>query len=158
VIDAGGEIAALSEELEQRYQMTIAQLRRRLKDEKQHIAALRNARSNPWAETSDLEQHLLDSIEEVKQDIIERCKEHRRNTLANPRRGPPVKEPKDISFADFSATDKRAVIAKLLSKEKVLLFLYGKLFPHKEMQDSSEGGVLPAVGTSNAGLAQNNTV
>ena len=45
-----------------------------------------------------------------------------------------MKEPKDISFADFSATDKRAVIAKLLSKEKVLLFLYGKLFPHKEMQ------------------------
>ena len=65
-MDAGGEAATLSEELETRYQQTIAQLRRRLKEEKQAITQLRTARANPWAETSELEQHFLDAIEEAR--------------------------------------------------------------------------------------------
>merc|ERR1719353_155642 len=147
----------LAEELENRYQQTIANLKRRLKDEKHAVGQLRNARANPWAESGgELEQHFLDSIEEVKHDIAERCLQHRSNPLANPRRGPPPKEVRSMTMADFSATDKRAVIAKLLSKEKVLLFLYGKLFPHKDVAEASEGAVLPAVGTGNTTLAQNN--
>jgi len=156
VADGEGEAAYLSEDLERRYQQTIAGLRRRLKDEKKQIAHLRSARTNPWGETSDLEQHFLEAVEEVKQEIVQRGEEQRRNVLSAPRRPLSVKTVKDISFEDFSATDRRSVIARLLSKEQVLLFLYGKLFPYKETVDASEGAMLPAVAANNTSLARNN--
>jgi len=155
IVDGDGEGAQLSEELERRYQQTIAQLRRRLKDEKQQIAHLRSARTNPWGETSDLENHFLEAVEEVKQEIVQRGEAQRRDVLSAPRRPQAVKTVKDISFEEFSATDRRSVIARLLSKEQVLLFLYGKLFPYKETAEAS-GAMLPAVAANSMSLARNN--
>merc|ERR1711924_242217 len=108
------------------YQQTIAQLRRRLKDD--------------------------------KQEIVQRGEAQRRDVLSAPRRPQAVKTVKDISFEECSATDRRSVIARLLSKEQVLLFLYGKLFPYKETVDASEGAMLPAVAANNTSLARNNAV
>jgi len=150
------EQATLSEDLEKRYQQTIAQLRRRLKDEKAQIAQLRAARSNPWAETSELEHHFLEVVQEVKEDMVQRASDQRKHGLANPRRQAPIPAVKDIQFSDFSATDKRAVIAKLLSREQVLLFLYGNLFPYRETAEASDKAVLPSVATTNTVLAQSN--
>jgi hypothetical protein len=143
----------LAQELEQRYLQTIAQLKRRLKEERGQIAQLRQARSNPWAETSQLEEFFKASIHEVKEEMVSRMQKHRQNTLANPR-GRGTASAKHISYADFTATDKRQVIQKLLSNEEVLVFLYGKLFPHKEAAETSDGALLPVVGSSTVSAAQ----
>jgi len=143
----------LAAELEQRYLQTIAQLKRRLKDERAQIAQLRQARANPWAETSQLEEYFKESIDEVREDMVSRMQKHRQNTLANPR-GRPDASKQQIQFTDFTATDKRQVIQKLLSNESVLVFLYGKLFPHKEAAETTEGSLLPVVGSTSVSAAQ----
>jgi len=145
----------LASELESRYQQTVAHLRQRFKQERAQVAHLRHARANPWAETSELERHFLDCIQEAKEDIARRREGQRTHVLSNPkwRLEQQPTTAADIAFEDFMQSDKRAVISKLLSKEAVLLFLYGKLFPHKKVESAGGGAVLPVIGTSAGQIA-----
>jgi hypothetical protein len=138
--------SGLSRELEERYQMCVKRLKQQLETEQRLAAKMRSVSDRQFGEPSELEAFFLQCIEQVKRDIKVRKKDavdySRRLIQGNSQKAqtkepPPVKgkggkygNPNaPVSIDDFTVVDRRKVVELLLSSDRVLQFLYDKLFP-----------------------------
>jgi hypothetical protein len=124
---------ALSRELEERYQVTVKRLKQQLETEQRLVGKLRSVSDRQFGDPSELEAFFVDCVEKVKGQIGER----RRASGPPPRakasgaggKPPTPDKLKEVTLEDFTATDRRQVVERLMNSEKVLQFLYDKLFP-----------------------------
>mmetsp|Transcript_32222 Transcript_32222/g.74348 ORF Transcript_32222/g.74348 Transcript_32222/m.74348 type:complete len:347 (+) Transcript_32222:55-1095(+) len=138
----GPAFNGLSQELEEKYQMTVKRLKQQLQQEQKQAAKMRAISDRQFSEPSELEAFFLECVDKVKADITDRRKAALEQTKAlrpgseGKVRGYPETLPPQIAklaqaptLDDFTVTDRRKVVELLLSSEHVLQFLYDKLFP-----------------------------
>uniref|UniRef100_A0A7S1PFU4 Uncharacterized protein n=1 Tax=Percolomonas cosmopolitus TaxID=63605 RepID=A0A7S1PFU4_9EUKA len=97
-------------EREQRYEDTIARLKRLLDQERRNLKTVRKSQITLLAERSELEIFLRQCIDDVRTEIAQQ------NNM-----------PTDAA-SSFSRDDRNRTIELLLSKEKVIQLLYGNMF------------------------------
>jgi len=137
----------LSVELEQRYVQTIASLKKQIQGERRTAQNLREARSMQSGPQSEIEEYFIKCVEQVKTEINDRRLRALNDGLAVPRAhkqrasGMVKLTTDDLKLDDFTAADRRKVIGFLLSNEEVLVYLYEKLFPHRQAGADETGSV-----------------
>lgn len=100
----------LLDKIRQRYESTIARLRKLLDQERRHLKAVRKAHVQLLGERTELEIFLRQCIEDVRVEIRKK-----RADTAIP----------------ITATDRSSIMDRLFSKEKVITLLYDRMFPFK---------------------------
>ena len=138
----------MDDERERRYKDQLRHLRTQLKAERRMTRELRAQTVSEVSDRGELEEFFLACIEEVKRDVARRrAKTNARNQKGrNSRggRGLSVDDPSGPppSLNAFTATDRRAVIEKLLARDDVLSFVYDNLFPPapEDMRAQTAGG------------------
>lgn len=139
--------SGLSVELEKRYQDAVKSLKAQLDAEQRKTAKLRSISDQQFNEPSELEAFFVECVEKVRSEIRERRRAtaaHNQKLQAAPKRSRSVGAISpastsgsgsngtllnDVSLEDFTNADRRRVITELLSSDKVLHFLYDRLYP-----------------------------
>jgi len=134
-LEDAGNASGLSVELEQRYQSCVQRLRQQLETEQRLAAKLRAVQDRQFSEPSELESFFVDCVDSVKAEVTERRSKAaltQSQGKSRPRADsvpPPLPNVAPVTLDDFTVSDRRKVVERLLSSEQVLQFLYDKLFP-----------------------------
>lgn len=102
--------------------------------ENKTLKNLRSAKTNYLLEKGELEDIFLQCVEETKKDILERKQKSERLQLKSSKLNKSEDrihvryDLSDVKLEQFKDMDKRKVIEMFLSHEKVMKFLYDKLF------------------------------
>ena len=117
-------------EIENKFNESVKHLKNCLEAEKKKnkmIAAQQNSILNV---KSEMENLFLECVDEVKKDVWKR----KVDSITNQKFKRSNMTAKENNY--FPATDKRRILELLVSKEKVLMMLYEKIFPHRAAQYS----------------------
>jgi len=110
---------------EQKCQEAIKRLQSVVEGEKRKAKAVAAAQASAFLAKSDLESVFLECVEEVRREV------QRRRTQA----AMTAKYTTEATFTEpksaFTPRDKRRILELLIGNEKVLVFLYEKLFPYR---------------------------
>ena len=127
-------------EKQEKYHDIIVQLKRKLETESKGLKEVKTKELNKGCEDTELKDHFLNCIEEIRKDIIKRnVISARQVKTARPIKGRlPFQTSREGSAAEdniympklsnFTAGDKRRVIKMLLGNEAVLMKIYEALF------------------------------
>eukprot|EP00753_Platysulcus_tardus_P001057 PLAT11010.1.p1 GENE.PLAT11010.1~~PLAT11010.1.p1 ORF type:complete len:585 (-),score=173.66 PLAT11010.1:94-1767(-) len=142
-------------ENEQRYRDMVKRMKKVLDAERQQTRHLRTQLALEMQQRTDLELLLRECVEDVRHQLaVERraAFDAHRSPSAKSRRsagssaaGFAALAAERPSLEDFGAKERERVLEMLLSKERVIMLLYGKTFPPKH--SGSGGGGEPALAT-----------
>jgi hypothetical protein len=123
----------LSMELEQRYQVTVQRLKQQLDTEQRLVGKLRSVADRQFGNPSELEALFVDCVDKVKNTILERRRATAAHQAQQAKRSAAAAAAaglqKEVTLQDFTVSDRRQVVELLMNSDKVLQFLYDKLFP-----------------------------
>lgn len=133
--------AALSKELETRYQKTIQRLKQQLETEQRLVSKMRAVTDRQFDEPSELEALFIRCVEQVKSEVEQRRRQQSEEQNSRKRRGSrkdhsePPPGGASATTDDFTVMDRRRVVELLLNSREVLTFLHDKIFPVENASD-----------------------
>lgn len=118
-------------DIEVKFNESVKHIKNCLDNEKKKNKQIAAQTSSMFLAKSDMENLFLECVDEVKKDVNRRKIESFVNQKFK-RVNQTAKE-----GPGFTASDKRKILELLVSKEKVLVLLYEKIFPHRAAQYSN---------------------
>lgn len=134
------ELSEVKAKIDERDNM-IWDLRAKLDNERKSAKWTKNDKLNRVIERNELEDFFLECVDEVRKDIVKRKSTSAQLSVKkNMKKSASSKaieaDDDDAKLDHYTATDKKKVIELLMSNENVLLFLYEKLFPAVQNQQT----------------------